>query len=207
MVRKTGPDVTEIRPALSRLFIFTVCRELSVAAVLAFLELKKLGLPAGLVDVTAFGILVPAFVILGLWRSMRVNVTVDDAGVRYRNTFRDHIYTWLEIQDITLKRFGSRIPTQEETAATMPRYFNSYGRPHAVTLTLAGGRLSPVMSGTSLIDRSARAELLNALEKHGAAHGVPLRIRNPNRGDIFGVGWDIRLGEGIIAGASPRRDA
>ncbi|MEV6900376.1 hypothetical protein [Amycolatopsis sp. NPDC051372] len=35
------------------------------------------------------------------------------------------------------------------------------------------------------------------LDTHAAGHDVTVRIINPNDGGQFGVGWDIRIGDGI----------
>ncbi|MEV6898958.1 hypothetical protein [Amycolatopsis sp. NPDC051372] len=98
---------------------------------------------------------------------------------------------------MTIKRWGARITAADEVAATLLIGLGTYGRKHGIAFELADGTLSPTSAATAWVGVNSRRILLDALHAHAAAHGVAVRISNPNNGALFGFGWDIRIGEGI----------
>ncbi|MEV4598350.1 hypothetical protein AB0K15_13160 [Amycolatopsis sp. NPDC049253] len=98
---------------------------------------------------------------------------------------------------VTIKRWGARITAADEVAATLPIGLGTYGRKHGIAFELADGTLSPTSAATAWVGSNSRRILLDALDTHATAHGVTVRIINPNNGGLFGIGWDIRIGDGI----------
>jgi hypothetical protein len=148
--------------------------------------------------VIAFAVMMPVLSLISAVRSSRVNIVVDDRGIRFQNLIRHREYSWLEITAVTLKRWGARIPVDKEVAALLPLGVGTYGRIHGVALTLADGSLSPTSAATGWLGTRSRKKLLDTIQACAAAHDVRVMIRSPNNGQLFGIGWDIRIGEGVI---------
>ncbi|QYN22480.1 PH domain-containing protein [Amycolatopsis sp. DSM 110486] len=154
------------------------------------------GASPGITNIAA-GALAVVLALAGVAFSSRVRITVDDSGVRFRNLFRSRSYAWNDLSAVTIKRWGARITAADEVAATLPIGLGTYGRKHGIAFELADGTLSPTSAATAWVGANSRQILLDALDTHATARGVTVRIINPNNGGLFGVGWDIRIGDGI----------
>ncbi|MET7995913.1 PH domain-containing protein [Amycolatopsis sp. NPDC005232] len=188
--------MTTFRPVGSSVVALGMCLGPSALAVKLVAMAAHFGASPGVTTVCA-GALAVVLLLVGVALSSRVRITVDDGGVRFRNLFRSRSYTWHDLSAVTIKRWGARITAADEVAATLPIGFGTYGRKHGVAFELADGTLSPTSAATAWVGSNSRRILLDALDTHATAHGVTVRIINPNNGGLFGIGWDIRIGDGI----------
>jgi hypothetical protein len=190
--------VISFAPKVPRLVVLAVWLFVATVPVWA---VEAIGRQTDASKIVAFGIVGPLLVVIGCVRCMAMRLTLDETAVCFRNVLVERRYEWNDIAEISLSRFGTGRMVADESLWMMwtPTGCGIYWP--SVAIRSKDRKVSPPVLVTMFVGPASRRRVLQYLGDYSLEHSVPVTICDSNRGWMFGISWDIKVGTGILSDA------